>query len=224
MPVLAVSLLDLVKDNHSLTNLRSTNTKLLEIKWKKDNPLLFSFLAKSNETYSDPLGHIVVIQFFKDAKNTPMLTKDCRVACTCPAYLYWGSKYNATQGDYFYKSQIDIAPDIRDPKRERKICKHIVAVRQVMRNLNDKSVHKKYKDTFDYNPKVDTVVRKQSKVKSSAIQTIDFNEVEVIASLQRAIPSIDPLATITDDSLFETYLETLLGMYVESNRGSKCQY
>lgn len=211
MPILAVSLLDLIKDNHDLTNTRSANTKLLEVKWKKDNPLLFSFLAKSSETYSDPLGHIVVIQFFKDAKNTPMLTKDCRVACTCPAYLYWGSKYNATQGDYFYKSQTSIAPDIRDPKRERKVCKHIVAVRSAMRNLNDKSVNKKYKDTFDYNPKVDTIVRKR--VKSSAnLPTIDYNSIEVIASLQRALPNIDPISTITDDTEFESHLITLLGM------------
>lgn len=200
--VLAASLIDLIDNNHDLTNLRSLNTDILEVKWYKRNPMLFAFLARSYEHYSNPNGHLVAIKFAKDTGQ--MLAKDCRVACTCPAYLYWGSLYNATQGDYNYKTSTDIAPNVRDPNRERKVCKHIAAVRQIMRNMTGSTVHKKYKDSIGKFPSV------APKIKSNA-NTIPFDNIEVIVALQEAIPTIDAFDIVNNDHNFECALETLIG-------------
>lgn len=198
----SANLYDLILDNHKDTNLRSLNTELLEIKWYKRNPLLFAFLAKSYESYSNPQGHLVVIKFSKDGQQ--MLMKDCKVVCTCPAYLYWGSKYNATVGEYAYKSTTSIAPDKRDPNRERKICKHIAAVRQYFKNQTGKTIHKKFKKQFEEIPSVRT------KIKSSAEKTIPFNDIEVLTALNEVI-EINPIE-IQDDKVFEDYVNQVLCM------------
>ena len=202
----AISLYDLIFNNHKGTNEKSTRTSIYEIKWYKGNPLIFCFLAKSTENYSSPKGHIVVIKFFENKQQ--MLVKDCKVVCTCPAYIYWGSKYNATQGEYFYKSYTNIPPDIRDPNRERLICKHIVAVRPYLKNLTKTTVHKKYKETFDKIPSVST---KMYKIKSSAeAQSIAFDSPEVIEALQDFIPFENALDIVGNDKVFESAINQMV--------------
>lgn len=204
----AISLYELVNTNHDLTNIRSTNTKLLEIKWYKNDPLLFAFLAQGNESYSSPTGHIVAVKFFKNDPHRQMLLKDCRVACTCPAFLYWGSKYNATVGKYNYKTSTDIEPNIRDPKRERKVCKHIACIRQYFRGFTERGIHKKYKDTIDRVPNVN---RLTSAIKADVEGSIPFNDVAVLTALADAVPNLDPIE-IQDSTIFESQLVGLLGM------------
>ena len=53
--------------------------------------------------------------------------EDIKVACSCPAFLYWGYKYIT------YKSQAGIDPEgrvpvVRNPRQEGMLCKHILAV------------------------------------------------------------------------------------------------
>lgn len=202
----AISLYELINTNHDLTNLRSVNTTLLEVKWYKRDPLLFAFLAQGNEPYSSPTGHIAVVKFFKNDPRRQMLMKDCRVACTCPAFLYWGSKYNATQGKYNYKTSIDIAPNIRDPKRERKICKHIACIRQHFRGYTEKGIHRKYKDTIDKVPNVNMLT---SYIQSEVEGSIPYNDIAVLTALSNAVPSLD-LVDIQDEVVFESQLVSLL--------------
>lgn len=206
--VKAVSLYDLILDNHKGTNEKSTRTELLEIKWNKKNPLLFCFLAKSTESYSSPHGHIVVVKFSKEKQQ--MLVKDCKVVCTCPAFLYWGSKYNATQGEYNYRSKTNIPPDVRDPNRERKVCKHIVAVRPYLKNLTGKMVHKKYKDTFEGIPSVRTKLYKVKASEAPALQQIEFDDMQVIEALQAHTEFATALDIVGNDTVFENSIEALL--------------
>lgn len=141
-----MTVLDLIGENYKPTNSLSLTTKMLEISFKKKNPNLFSFWVLGTQHYSSPTGHIVSILFDdKDGKVSTLLKMDVRVHCTCPAYTYWGCKFNATQRDYNYKWSTDIAPDKRDPKRERLICKHIASIRKNLRNMTLKRAHKKFK-------------------------------------------------------------------------------
>lgn len=137
----AISLLKLIKDNHIGTNHKSLNSEVLEVKYAKTNKNLFTFLVRSKESYSNPAGHLVNVLFYGN-NSTHMLAKDVKVSCTCPSYTYWGSKYNATIGNYNYRTRTKFAPDIRDPNRERKICKHIVAVRPLIKNSTSKTIKK----------------------------------------------------------------------------------
>lgn len=137
----AVSLLNLIKDNHKGTNHKSINCDVLEVEYAKTNPNLFTFLVLSHEPYSSKSGHLVNILFYGD-KSPHLLSKDVKVSCTCPAYTYWGSKYNATIDEYNYRTRTTLAPDIRDPNRERKVCKHIAAVRPIIKNSTFKTVKK----------------------------------------------------------------------------------
>jgi hypothetical protein len=101
----------------------------------------FKFLVKSKESYSDPKGHIVSIMYptvrlfdmyVNPQGHNPNNTK-VRVWCTCPAWQYWGAAFNSTNEKYNLEKKEDRAPDIRDPNRTYKVCKHVLAV---YRNIN----------------------------------------------------------------------------------------
>jgi len=54
------------------------------------------------------------------------------VVHNCPAYLYWGYKYIASQLDYIKDSPESRTPKIRNPKLEGSVCKHLAAVLEVL--------------------------------------------------------------------------------------------
>lgn len=135
-------LMDLIKNNNSKSNIRSLNTEVLEIEYSKRNRWLFSFWVRSFETYSSPTGHIATILI--KTKKGQMLNSDVKLHCTCPAYLYWGSQYHATQQGYAYKYKEKRAPNIRDPQGKNLICKHIASLRKSLRRLTVSKAHKKF--------------------------------------------------------------------------------
>lgn len=141
--IVALSLLDLIWDNDKSTNKRSTNTEVKEVKYKKLNSKLFTFLVRSFETYSSPKGYLCNIKLDDDANRLQVLTRDVRVSCGCPAFHYWGAKYNATQNGYNYRMRTDIPPDKRDPDRNHKICKHLVALRRVLARHTQRTLQKR---------------------------------------------------------------------------------
>lgn len=147
--LIAISLYELIKDNHSGTNLKSLNTEVKEVRYKKTNPNLFTFLVRSFENYSSPTGHLVNIKLLSNKRGT-ILKQDVRVSCTCPAFTYWGSKYNATIGEYNYRTSTKIAPDKRDPNRLRKVCKHIASLRLYLKNRTKHSLNKKLQSANEF--------------------------------------------------------------------------
>ena len=55
---------------------------------------------------------------------------DVRLSCTCPVWQFQGPEYHAQREDYLLGSPKGTAstPEVRDPKRHNKLCKHAVAV------------------------------------------------------------------------------------------------
>jgi len=146
----AVSLMELHKTNHTKTRKRSTNCKVHKIKYINDsNPNRYLFYVVCSESWSNKDGWITSI-LFEDAKNESKydkvkpLTSDVRVKCSCPAFQYWGSAYNSTKDGYDLNVNEKREPNIRDPKRERTICKHIGASRLILRNRTFKKMRRQF--------------------------------------------------------------------------------
>ena len=59
--------------------------------------------------------------------NPSILSEDVRVECDCPAFIWWGHHFNLDQEDATFFHQ-PFPPDHNDPLRERKSCKHLIAV------------------------------------------------------------------------------------------------
>ena len=99
---------------------------------------------QGTQSYSSKDGHLVNIKFLNNAKQ--LLKNDVKIFCSCPAWQFWGSAYNSTQNKYNQRGKRETRPpDKRDPLRERKICKHIVAISQQLKGLTFTKAHTKFK-------------------------------------------------------------------------------
>jgi hypothetical protein len=60
---------------------------------------------------------------------------DLFLSCSCPAWRWWGSEHNSQSGGYLDGKPRGTAsaPDIRDPNRVNRVCKHAEAVLQSVR-------------------------------------------------------------------------------------------
>jgi len=149
MDLKAINLIDLTKTNKPEFNQRGNNCTVYMIDYESSGEnLRYLFLVKCKESYSNGTGHIVSMLFDKgSSKYNKPLSDDVRVHCQCPAFIYWGAAYNSTNpvnGDSY---NLDFAenrtPDVRDPNREVKVCKHISKVRNKLRNITYKMLDKK---------------------------------------------------------------------------------
>jgi len=63
---------------------------------------------------------------------------DLQLACSCPAWRWQGPEYHAKQQDYQDPNTplqgTASAPNIRDPKRVHKVCKHVASILSMTRN------------------------------------------------------------------------------------------
>ena len=139
MLIPAYSLKYLTDINHAKTNVKAENCNTRKITYKKRNKALASFLTKSNERNSSKAGHIQNILFLDYKPGKLLVTHDCLVFCSCPAFKWWGTQYNATALGYNMGEAMDIAPDKRDPNTERLLCKHLVAVTMKLTKSNLKT-------------------------------------------------------------------------------------
>jgi hypothetical protein len=55
---------------------------------------------------------------------------DLQLSCSCPAWQWLGPEYHARTESYMLKPQAGTAstPDIKDPERDNRVCKHVAAV------------------------------------------------------------------------------------------------
>lgn len=135
--VLSYTLDQLVKKTEKPeTHERAYRCKTLRIKYEpKTNR--YVFLSRGSEPWSDSKGHLVSVLFDYDVDTTKKhefnkrpYQVGMRVFCSCPAFLYWGSKYISTDEDYHLpEHDEDRPPDIRDPGRINWLCKHVVSLR-----------------------------------------------------------------------------------------------
>jgi len=147
LSTLAVTLLELYRENDIKPNKRSNNCRVYRIKYKVQDSKRYIFLVKCKESWSSPDGHIVSI-YFEDKgnkvnrRNIIPLNSNIRTRCHCPAFVYWGSAYNATINKYILDKKENRPPDIRDPFRVNKVCKHIVAVTKSLSHKNFKALQR----------------------------------------------------------------------------------
>lgn len=153
------TLVRLIKENNEKTNNRAKLATVKSVKYKKLVPNIFTYLVKGNMKSSSKSGYIVNVLIDKDhlRKNAQLTRQPLRLSCTCPAFLYWGSKYHATKEGYNLGKGERRKPKKRDPEGKNKICKHIVAVKDILKN---------------------------EKIKASNIQETAWNSVEVLSSLE----------------------------------------
>lgn len=66
----------------------------------------------------------------KHAKTTTFTKMDVLFSCSCPAWQWLGPEHNAQQGGYLDRTPRGTAspPDIKDPERHNRVCKHVAAV------------------------------------------------------------------------------------------------
>jgi len=136
-----MTLRDLVSlTTYELNHERASNSKVLKIRPRK-NFKRFSFVVKGNEDWSSKTGWVSTLLYpslkeedFERGSGVTPMDSDVLVYCTCDAYLYWGSKYWGTQDDYNIKVYKENRPPyVRDPHKERYVCKHIIRASRYMR-------------------------------------------------------------------------------------------
>ena len=91
------------------------------------NNLRWLFSVKGNNTY------VVRLKGKRPKANVTRMAKfDLDMACSCPAWRWQGPEYHAQQNKYQDpKTPLQgtaSTPDIRDPERDNKVCKHMAAV------------------------------------------------------------------------------------------------
>ena len=92
---------------------------------------------------------------------------DVRVSCTCPDFWWGGQTYNlGANGKYKGNLSSDgkstnLPPDIRDPKREHVLCKHLISVFNVFSGNSFKimSDARKYDANIETNPEATDDIR-----------------------------------------------------------------
>jgi hypothetical protein len=145
---------------------KAENGNILGIKSRKRQDR-FSFVVRCLESYSNPKGHIASVMFpgieelnqdqqkavdvWEDAlgigynwhipKKQEVLLK-----CSCPAFLFYGSEYYASQFGYHIDGQTeDRPPVIRDPEGNRYLCKHLIRVYKYIEKISFERLLKRFK-------------------------------------------------------------------------------
>jgi len=128
----AISLPELVRQTNAFSVKRRAGCNAT-LKRSRPKELYLEYNVVCHESYSDPRGHDVQVQFdlsqveeTQDAKRL-----DVRVSCSCPAFLYWGAQWNLHQRDGLHGQARPLlqAPTQRlDLRGNFVICKHVKAV------------------------------------------------------------------------------------------------
>ena len=117
-----VTMSKILKENPMIVKSRSlaiSNIKLIYDKFfKKSRMVEFQVEGTKGSLYK-------VVFYFRDKND---IFDDVKVYCSCPYMKYWGPSWNGKiEGFRLWQMAKDVPPNERDPKREHKICKHIIA-------------------------------------------------------------------------------------------------
>jgi hypothetical protein len=137
-----VAMATLVKETPTKTKMRSitdvSNIKVLrDTPYKKGRYLQFEVTGSTGKTYRPSIY----------LKNKYDRMGEARARCNCPAWKWWGSGYNASNEDYRIRktSGDEVEPNVRDPKRRNKLCKHVVACLDEIKKLEKTWKQKEFK-------------------------------------------------------------------------------
>jgi hypothetical protein len=90
--------------------------------------------------FSVDSGHgpkAVKVRAIRSKKNVTKFSQmDLELACSCPAWQWWGPEFHAHGEKYLLNKARGTAatPDIRDPERDNRVCKHVAAVLTMIRD------------------------------------------------------------------------------------------
>lgn len=135
---------------------RKLNSRLTNIEWDGNTSELIFTTASATRpgvTHTqvvgidalDPEGTIKLLKATtRRQQEKLLLNSGLHIYCSCEAFLYWGYKYKAWQMGYGM-SRENRAPNIRNPKRQGFLCKHLYevldtlpyALHNVLRRFND---------------------------------------------------------------------------------------
>jgi len=78
----------------------------------------------------------VKIRAIPKAQNRAFAKLDLELSCSCPAWQWLGPEYHSTQEDYQLGKPRGTAstPNIRDPERDNRVCKHVAAALHMTRS------------------------------------------------------------------------------------------
>jgi hypothetical protein len=170
-PSIAYSLVELYQQNSHKPNARADNCDVIQVKHNIDKTVVF--FVKCYEKYSSPHGHFVSIAFEYEPKKYQKekpLNVDVKVKCDCESFKYFSPSYMSTQLGYGLDVNENRFPNIRDPKLEYVVCKHISKVRKYLRNATFKQIMN--------NPHVKTVQELRPFIKSSMISDEEYNVID----------------------------------------------
>lgn len=191
MQTQAISLRELEKTNSPAFNKRSLKCVTHAIDYERVlGDTRYLFLIQGGESYSSDSGHIVSLLFdvgsAKHNKSRP-LVDDVKIHCQCPAFQYWGPAYNSTQEGYNLEGREHRPPDVRDPNREVKICKHVARVIRSIRS-------------FTYDRLDDRAGRRLKAMIEEDFQLIPIEETfkPIMGFLERNRPDINPTEFVRD--------------------------
>lgn len=186
MRKISISLTELDSQNSYRPRLKARKSKVKGLITRK-NLKRFKFLVKSTESYSSPNGHIVSILYPKipliqayegKIKQTPR-NAEVKVWCTCQAWQYWGAAFNATDQKYNLDKIELLEPNIRDPKREYLVCKHVHASLRYIQRDNFKTLLTRFIGKY-VNKQLDKMIGKPAK---SSLDDDDLEMAEIAESL-----------------------------------------
>lgn len=128
---------------------KAMNCRVYKIRYKHPSNKRIVLLVKCFEDYSNPKGHFVSLamnlskenESKVNSKRISVLSVPMKVHCSCPAWQYWGSAYNATVKKFVIpeKGRELRSPDIRDPEKKNLVCKHVIATTLA---LSSQSIYK----------------------------------------------------------------------------------
>jgi len=78
----------------------------------------------------------VKVRAIPKGRNLAFAKLDLELSCSCKAWQWLGPEFHARTDDYQLGKQVGTAstPDIRDPERDNRVCKHVAAALSMTKN------------------------------------------------------------------------------------------
>lgn len=109
------------------------------------------------------------------AVESALTERDVRVSCNCPAFLWYGYSYLATQMGYNYGSPETIAPTEKNPDGRGRVCKHLLSAFETIKANKTKVTQmfaeylgyyslEDFPEAYNQNEKIASLARKMERI------------------------------------------------------------
>lgn len=136
---------------------------------------------------------------------------DIEVSCSCPAWQWLGPEYHAKGESFILGKNRGTAapPDIRDPERDNRVCKHVAAALAITRNWALPKTPLKVKKALTKASRMRKALRKASHKRDlcvkKAAEIVDSGDIGYVFSWEGAPHSIHVRARAVKDGLKYQY-------------------